>query len=92
MLHLGKMTVGRHTKRLVRNGWLKRRDNLRDRRAYRLHLQPKARRTIVRILAITEEFRECYFCGLSTRRREALFSGLLHIRRNLIALDAVRTK
>jgi DNA-binding MarR family transcriptional regulator len=91
-LQLGKMTVGRHTDRLVRTGWLRRQDDPEDGRAYRLYLKPKARRTIVRILAVTADFRESYFHGLSPRRREALFASLFQIKRNLVALEAARAR
>jgi DNA-binding MarR family transcriptional regulator len=89
-LRIEASTVGRHVERLVAAGWLERRDDAWDGRAYRLHLQPKARNTLARLKRLTVALRDEYFAGLSPERREALISDLQIIQRNLLA-SRVRT-
>ncbi len=87
-MQMQKITIGRHAERLLRAGWIERRDDPDDARAYHLHVSRKAEPLIERLSAVAEELRAEYMQGLSAARREALVSDLLHIKSNLLRLDA----
>jgi len=78
-------TVGRHVERLVACGWLERRDDPRDGRAYRLYLRPRARRPLAQLRRLGEQIRAEYFAGIPPERQEALVGDLLTIKGNLLA-------
>src|SRR3954469_10645834 len=48
-LQMEKITVSRQAERLLRAGWIERRDHAADRRAYRLHVADKAAAIIHRL-------------------------------------------
>lgn len=81
-------TVGRHVERLAAGGWLERRDDPRDGRAYRLYLRPRARRPLAQLRRLGEQIRAEYFAGIPPARREALIDDLLLVKRNLLACRA----
>lgn len=85
MLQLEPATVGRHVDRLAAAGWLDRRDDFRDGRAYRLHLRPKARHALARLKRLGAQLRQEYLAGIPAPRRETLIDDLLVIRQNLLA-------
>lgn len=89
VLQVNKITVSRHIDRLARAGWLERREDTKDSRAYALHLKPEAFRTIQRLTRVADQLREEYFRGLSARQQERLVDDLLLVRRNLLELDGV---
>jgi DNA-binding MarR family transcriptional regulator len=91
VLRIEASTVGRHVERLVAAGWLERRDDAWDGRAYRLHLQPKARNTLARLKRLTVAWRDEYFAGIAPERREALIDDLQIIKHNVLA-RRVRTE
>ncbi len=84
-LRLEPATVGRHVERLVAGGWLERRDDPRDGRAYRLRLRPRARRPLTRLRRLAEQLRFEYFAGIPRERQDALIDDLLVVKRNLLA-------
>ena len=86
-LQLQAVTIGRHVARLIEIGWLERRDDPRDRRAYALYLTPRAQPVFDRLLPVSRALRSAYFAGISDERREALFADLLLIKDNLLRLD-----
>jgi DNA-binding MarR family transcriptional regulator len=87
-LRFAPATVGRHVERLAAAGWLDRRNDPRDARAYRLHLHPKAERTLARLKRLATQLRDEYFADIPLKRREALLDDLLVIKRNLLACRA----
>lgn len=87
-MQMQKITVSRHVDRLVRAGWIERRDDVKDARAYRLHLSRKAEPIIARLAAVAEEMRLEFMRGLPASRRDALMADLLHIKSNLLRMDA----
>lgn len=87
-MQMQKITVSRHAARLVRSGWIERRDHAEDGRAYHLHLSRKSATLIQRLWAVAENLRDEYMSGLSPARREALIADLLLIKSNLVRLDA----
>lgn len=87
-LQMEKITVSRQAERLVRAGWIERRDHADDGRAYHLYLSRKAQPIIARLETISDQFRLEYFRGLSRTRQSALIADLLHIKSNLLRIDA----
>ena len=87
-MQMQKITVSRHAERLVRAGWIERRDQEEDARAYHLYLSRKAEPIIERLASVSEAMRQEYMQGLSGARRDALISDLLKIKTNLLRMDA----
>ena len=87
-MQMQKITVGRHADRLLRSGWIERRDHAEDKRAYHLYVARKAQPLIEKLATVAEQLRQEYMDGLSASRRDALISDLLHIKSNLVRLDA----
>lgn len=87
-MQMQKITVGKHAERLLRSGWIERRDHAEDARAYHLYVSRKAEPLIERLAAVADELRGEYMRGLSATRRGALIDDLLHIKSNLLRLDA----
>ena len=87
-MQIQKITVGRHVARLVRSGCVERRDHAEDGRAYHLYLSRKAQPTIARLEAVADRMRGEFMRGLSPTRREALMTDLLHIKSNLVRMEA----
>jgi MarR family transcriptional regulator, transcriptional regulator for hemolysin len=87
-MQMQKITVTRHVERLLRAGWVERQDHVEDRRAYHLYLSRKAEPLIDRLTAIADQMRGEFMRGLSATRRDALITDLLHIKDNLLRMDA----
>ena len=87
-MQMEKITIGRQAARLLRSGWIVRRDHAEDGRAYRLQLTPKAERVVARLADMATRLREEYLRGLPASRRTALIDDLLHIKANLLRMDA----
>lgn len=87
-LQLEKITISRQAERLLRHGWIERRENAADRRAYELFVSRKAEPLVTRLGRIACELRDEYFAGIPTARREGLVDDLLHIKTNLLRMEA----
>src|SRR3954471_25077440 len=87
-LQMEKITVSRQAQRLLRAGWIERCDHAEDGRAYHLHVSRKAQPILSRLGDAAEQLRMDYLRGLSPRRRTALVTDLLHIKSNLLRMDA----
>jgi DNA-binding MarR family transcriptional regulator len=87
-LQLEKITISRHAQRLVRHGWIERRDNAADGRAYQLFVSRKAQPLVNRLSRTAAALRDEYFAGIPVTRRDALIDDLLHIKANLVRMDA----
>lgn len=87
-MQMQKITVSRHADRLVRAGLIERRDRADDGRAYHLFLSRKAEPLIDRLATVAEDMKAEYMRGLSNSRRDALITDLLHIKTNLLRMDA----
>jgi MarR family transcriptional regulator, transcriptional regulator for hemolysin len=85
-LQLQKITVSRHADRLVRAGWIERRDDADDRRAYHLFVSSRAEPLLDQLTKVAEELRDEYMRGLPQARRDALINDLLHIKSNLLRM------
>jgi DNA-binding MarR family transcriptional regulator len=87
-LQLEKITISRHAQRLLREGWIERRDRVDDRRAYQLFVSRKAQPLVNRLGRIAADLRDEYFAGIPATRRAALVDDLLHIKANLMRIEA----
>ena len=91
-MQMEKITIGRQAARLLRTGWIVRRDHAEDGRAYRLQLSAKAERIVAQLAEMATRLRADYLRGLPAARRTALMKDLLHIKANLLRMDAVARK
>jgi len=91
-LQMEPITVSRQANRLEKAGWIERRDNQRDARAYHLHLTPKAERLTLQLEDVAGELRDDYLTGLPQSRRTALINDLLHVKTNLLRMEAKAKK
>jgi MarR family transcriptional regulator for hemolysin len=87
VLQLEKITISRQATRLVKAGWISRRDHAADGRAYRLHLTSKALRMVDHLAAAAADLRRDYLHGVSARRRLALRTDLARIKSNLMRME-----
>lgn len=87
-LQMEKISVSRQAERLLRAGWIERRDHSEDRRAYHLFLAAKAEPIVARLTEAAGRLRTDYMRGLSAPRRHALIEDLLRIKSNLLRMDA----
>lgn len=87
-LQMEKISVSRQAGRLQRGGWIERRDDAADRRAYHLFLTPRATRVVEKLDHMASGLRADYLRGVPPARRTALLADLTRIKTNLLALDA----
>ena len=87
-LQLEKITISRQAQRLLRDGWIERRHSASDGRAYQLFVSRKAAPIVNRLGRIATDLRDEYFSGIPALRRDRLISDLLHIKANLLRLEA----
>ena len=87
-LQMEKISVSRQAGRLQRGGWIERRDDSADRRAYHLFLTPRATRVVGKLDHMATGLRADYLRGVPPARRTALVADLTRIKTNLLALDA----
>jgi MarR family transcriptional regulator for hemolysin len=80
------MTLVRVLDRMERDGWIERRADPSDRRAYRLYLKPASSPVLAEVLRIGEKIRAEALAGLSAERREQLMDMLEQVRDNLVTL------
>ncbi|MEO6875147.1 MAG: MarR family transcriptional regulator [Opitutaceae bacterium] len=87
-LQMERISVSRQASRLEKAGWIERRDHRLDARAYHLYPTAKAERMAVRLTGLAGRLREDYLSGLAPNRRAALINDLLHIKTNLVQMEA----
>ena len=83
ILELEPATLARHLDRLEQTGWLERRSDPSDRRAWRLHLTAKAAPVLGKMGRLVEVTTGEALAGLGPEERERLQGQLLTIRANL---------
>jgi DNA-binding MarR family transcriptional regulator len=77
------ITLARMIDQLAEIGYVERRADPKDRRAFQLFLLPAATPTIKFFAAKSHEFQQQALAGLTEAQVEALFVGLNHVRANL---------
>lgn len=85
ILELDTVTLGRHIDRLERDGWLERRPDPNDRRAWLLHLLPAARPMLDQMETLAERTMAMALAGLSAEERAQFISVLSRIKQNISA-------
>ena len=88
LLQMERISVSRQAARLRSAGWIRRRDDPDDGRAYHLHLTPRAERVFERLEGLAAQLRAEFMDGLSSARREKLLDDLSLIKANLQRLGA----
>ncbi len=92
ILELEPATLARHLDRLEDTGWIERRPDPSDRRAWRLHLTGKATPVLEKMGDLVEITTREALAGLSREERERLQAQLLTIRANLTDRPEAETR
>jgi DNA-binding MarR family transcriptional regulator len=83
ILELDNVTLSRHVDRLEQAGWLERRPDPADRRAWRLHLTEASRPLLERMEALAAETHAAALAGISDAERRQLVATLTRIKANI---------
>src|SRR3546814_9042958 len=86
-MEVENVTLGRHIDRLEEAGWVERRRDPADRRAWRLYLDEKARPIIDRLSVLSRGVREEALAGIPPDECEHLIDTLIHIKDNLLTKE-----
>ena len=87
LLFVTDVTAGRMVDRLCADGYLERRENPEDRRAYRVYLTDKARPVMARLSKLSTQFEEEVFANFSDEDLARLEQLLGLMARNLADVD-----
>lgn len=90
LLFVTDVTAGRMVDRLCADGFLERRENPEDRRAYRVYLTEKARPVLARLSKLSTQFEEEVFANFSDEDLARLDELLGLMARNLADVDVER--
>lgn len=88
ILELDTVTLGRHIDRLERDGWLERRSDPEDRRAWRLYLTAASRPTLEKMEAVATDTIAAAMQDIDDQLRSELIRALSQIKTNLGAATA----
>jgi MarR family transcriptional regulator, transcriptional regulator for hemolysin len=83
LLEIEPISLARLVDRMAQAGWVERRPDPQDRRAWKLFITDKAKPLFAEITEVGLEIRAEALQGLSAPEREQLMSLLLRVRRNL---------
>ena len=89
LLEVENVTLGRHIDRLEESGWVERRSDPSDRRAWRLHLDEKSRPILDKLAVVLIETRETALSGFNADERDTLIKNLIRMKYNLVDGDAI---
>jgi MarR family transcriptional regulator for hemolysin len=89
-LEVREITVGRLIDRLCEEGYLKRRENPSDRRAYRIYLAAAAQPVLDKLDEVAKSHEAEMFAGFDSEDLEKLDASLEAIARNLSAARSLR--
>ncbi len=92
ILEIENITMGRHIDRLEDAGWVERRPDPEDRRAWRLYLAEKVQPILDEMRVLSNETREEALAGLSPDQRDILIDGLVTIKDNLLRQEAAESE
>jgi DNA-binding MarR family transcriptional regulator len=85
-LEIEAITLGRHIDRLVEKGFVERRPDPADRRAWKLHLMPKVAPILDRLREMSAETRREALAGFTQEDEDRLIDLLLAIKSNMAAI------
>lgn len=91
LLEIEPITLGRHIDRLVEKGFVERRADPGDRRAWQLHLKSEVQPVLDRLREMSSVTREEALAGITGADQDRLIDLLLKIKGNMLALDAAET-
>ncbi len=91
ILEVENITMGRHIDRLEDAGWVERRPDPADRRAWRLYLAEKVQPILDGMRVLSNETREEALACLSPDQRAILIDGLVTIKDNLLRQEAAES-
>ena len=83
LLEVTPITLARHIDRLEQNGWVRREDDVEDRRAKRVYLTEKGQEILGELQSVVQEVRQQALTGINTEEEEQLLTLLLRLRQNL---------
>ena len=83
ILELDNVTLSRHIDRLERAGWLERRPDPEDRRAWRLYLSEASRPTLKKMETLAAETQAAALVDLSSDQRALFVETLVKIKKNI---------
>lgn len=86
-LEIQPISLARLLDQLTESGWVERRPDPQDRRAFQLYLTPAAAPIVTAIKKASREFEGRALAGFSEDQKAALFMGLSRLRDNLTALN-----
>jgi DNA-binding MarR family transcriptional regulator len=86
-MEIQPISLARLLDQLAERGWVERRPDPTDRRAFQLYLTPEAAPIVKLIKDASCEFQSHALAGFTPELREALFLGLNKLRENLTALS-----
>lgn len=92
ILEVENITLGRHVDRLEGTGWVERRPDPDDRRAWRLFLTDKSRPILDKMEVLAVETQEEAMASLSAGERHGLMALLLSMKRNMLAREAANAE
>ena len=87
ILEIERPTLGRLLDRLERKGWVRREDDARDRRAWRIYLTKAAEPAMRKLRKQAAKLRSDALAGLSAAERERFVDTLLAIKANLSRMN-----
>lgn len=85
-LDISRVALGEALDRLERDGWIERRADEADRRTWRIHLTPTARKDFLKLQATANKARKKAFSVLSKTEFETLETLLVQLQGHLQAL------
>ncbi|MHA1164005.1 MAG: MarR family winged helix-turn-helix transcriptional regulator [Alphaproteobacteria bacterium] len=87
ILEIETITLGRHIDRLEAKGWVERRRDPNDRRAWNLFLNPKVQSVMDKMRVYSETTRKEALAGIAQSDSERLIDLLLQIKGNMLELE-----
>ena len=87
ILEVETITLGRHIDRLEAKGWVERRRDPADRRAWNLYLNAKVQPVLDGLRAFSETTRKEALAGIAEKDSERLIDLLLQIKGNMLELE-----
>jgi DNA-binding MarR family transcriptional regulator len=91
ILEIEPITLGRHIDRLVEKGFVERRADPADRRAWRLYLRAEVQPVLDRLREMSQLTRNEALQGIPEAEADRLIELLLEIKGNMLALDVAGT-
>mgnify|MGYP001429397233 FL=1 len=92
LLEVENVTLGRHIDRLEESGWVERRSDPTDRRAWRLYLDEKSRPILDKLAVVLIETRETALSGFNADERDTITKTLIRMKYNLVDGEAIEAE